>query len=76
MKIKFEIKTKSEDNLHFLIDNMRIPRKVERNEENKKETTAEATMSLVTIHVSPQIEVDVEVLPMQRREVVLLPMQR
>lgn len=75
MKIKFEIKTKSEDNLktksednlHFLIDNMRIPRKVERNEGNKKETTTEAIMSLITIHVSPQIEVDVEVLPMQRR---------
>lgn len=67
MKIKFEIKTKSEDNLHFLIDNMRISRKVERNEGNKKETTTEAIMSLIMIHVSPQIEVDVEVLPMQRR---------
>jgi hypothetical protein len=55
---------------------MRIPRKIERNEENKKETTVEATMSLVTIHVSPQIKVDVEVLPMQRQEVVLLSMQR
>ena len=49
------------DNIHFFIDSIRSPRKGK-----EKEMTTEATMSLITIHASPQIEVVVEVLPMQR----------